>query len=52
MSEMSILNMRSSRYMRHRCSLCFTVGLQLITGGINVIKCFGVNSLANGWQEV
>lgn len=44
--------MRNSGYMRHRCSLCFNMGLQLITAGINVIKCFGVSSLAYGGQEV
>lgn len=45
---MSSLSMRNSGYARHRCSLCFSIGLQLISDGINVIKCFGVSSLTNG----
>lgn len=44
--------MRNSGYLGHRCSLCFNMGLQVITDGINVIKCVRVSSLAKGWQEV
>lgn len=50
--EMSRLSKRNSRFLRHRCSLCFNMGLQLITDGVNVVKCVGVSSLANAWQEV
>lgn len=49
---MSSLSIRNSRYVRHRCSLCVTMGLQLIADGMHVIKCYGVSSLANGWYEV